>query len=53
MSVEDFAYWLISVPLSFMKIPITVAGFTFSFWDLFIFCGLVAVFGVLVSILRK
>lgn len=53
MSVNDLAYWLFTVPLKFMQIPVTICGYTFSFWDLFIFAGLVAIFGVMVSILHR
>ena len=53
MSVSDLAYWLFSVPMKFMQLDFTICGYTFSFWDLFIFAGLVAIFGVLVSILHR
>ena len=53
MSITDLAYWLFEVPLKFMRLNFTIAGFTFSFWDLFIFCGLIAIFGALVSVLHK
>lgn len=53
MNVSDLAYWLFTVPLNFMRIPVTICGYTFSFWDLFIFACLVAIFGVMVSILHK
>ena len=52
MTISDLAYWLFSVPLKFMQLPVTICGYTFSFWDLFIFAGLVAIFGVMVSILH-
>ena len=51
--ITDLAYWLFEVPLKFMRLDFTIGGFTFSFWDIFIFCGLIAIFGALVSILHK
>lgn len=53
MTISDLAYWIFTVPLKFMQIPMTICGYTFSFWDLFIFAGLVAIFGVLVSVLYE
>lgn len=53
MTISDLAYWLFTVPLTFMQIPVTICGFTFSFWDIFIFAGLVAIFGIMVSILHE
>lgn len=53
MTIRDLAYWIFTVPLKFMQIPVTICGYTFSFWDLFIFVGLVAIFGVMVSILHE
>lgn len=53
MSISELAYWLFTVPLKFMQLNFTISGFTFSFWDIFIFTGLVAIFGVLVSILHR
>ena len=53
MTISDLAYWIFTVPLKFMQIPMTICGYTFSFWDLFIFAGLVAIFGILVSVLHE
>lgn len=53
MTISDLAYWLFTVPLDFMQIPVKICGFTFSFWDIFIFVGLVSIFGIMVSILHE
>lgn len=53
MRISDLVYWLFTLPHDVMDIDFTICGYTFSMWDCFIFVGLVAIFGVIVSILRE